>query len=134
MKTLFERFLITENQEMFLELAGHSYKLKGFCTDPYGKDYEEEYLAIVSVNTKPGEKPWRMTVYSDLNHPRGISSVVHLQLDSEYSYLELGTNNDWSDSIIDDIKQYINEDCNFVETEPITQEQLEVMISLKHQS
>jgi len=114
---------------MLIELAGHAYNLTGMCTTPEGEDYEETYLAVVSKNTKPDEKPWRMTIHSQEIHSRGKSTVVHVQLDDEYSYLSNPDNDNWEDGIIKAVREYINNDCNFIESEPITREQMTDMVA-----
>ena len=129
MRTLFERFLLTETSEMFLELAGHAYTLKALCSNPDAGEYEESYLAIVSRNTKPDETPWRMTVYSQKKSAKDKNAVVHIQLDDEYSYLNKDSDELWEHDILDAVREYINPDCNFLEPKPITEEEMMNMIS-----
>jgi len=128
MKTLFERFLVTEGIEMLIELAGHAYNMKALCTVA-GADYEENYLALVSKNMKPGEKPWRMTIYTQNPSPSSKSSVVHIQLDDEFSYLDNTGDGSWEKDVLEAVQEYINPDCISLESEPISRDQIMDMIA-----
>ena len=131
MRTLFESYLISETPEMFCELAGHAYNLKAICSDPNGDEYVESYMAIVSKNTKPDELPWRMTVATSTPSLRGKASVVHVQLESEYSYLD--TNDGmWQRDIIGVVQEYINPDCIALEPTAITRKEQDVITHVSH--
>jgi len=114
--------------KMFSNLPGHVYKLKSFCVSQDKTEYEEEYLAVVSRNTKPNEKPWRMTIYSTTMTPGDLNKIVHIQLDSEYAYLEQHKDGDWVCDVIEAVQEYVNSDCIYLEPYSMTEEELQLML------
>ena len=59
-------------------------KLKGLIEEVFGKKYviqttNEEYLALLSKNTIPEEKPWRLTIFIDAHNRR--NPVTHFDID-----------------------------------------------------
>jgi hypothetical protein len=59
-------------------------KLKWIIEEVFGKKYviqttDEEYLALLSKNTIPKEKPWRITIFFDWNNRR--IPITHFDID-----------------------------------------------------
>ena len=89
---------------MLQELAGHGLKISALMwADDESEDVvKKQYQAVVSRNTKPHEKPWRITFYDPLD----VQKVVHIPMDDEYEYRE------WEyleDEVVKAIGDYIND-------------------------
>jgi len=69
-----------------IALSGHRLTLHvvAFEDPETEKTIEYDLQAVVHRNTRPGERPWRMTIFG--NPQRASQLAIHQEMDSEYEY------------------------------------------------
>ncbi|MCK9433896.1 MAG: hypothetical protein M0R32_03535 [Candidatus Cloacimonetes bacterium] len=102
---------------------GH--KLFFSCLAWRDEDSEEalniQFPGLVHINTRPGEKPWRMTIFDQVPNPM---NTVHHDMSSEFEYRAWrgDDGSDWkqaiAEMIADNIDPFVFE-VDSVETSPL---------------
>ena len=66
-----------------------------------------EFQAVVHLNTRPGEKKWRMTIFDQVPNP---TNTVHEDMNSEFEYREWSGDDgsDWKQAIAEMIADNID--------------------------